>query len=592
MKKIIFLFSLFYSLIGFSQDDQLAMNYFEKGEFEKALVSFQELLTRQSGNGYYFQKTVECYQQLKQYDVAEKAIFNWLENHKQISLLVELGYNYQLKKEENKAKKYYELALNEIKKNPMSVFIIAGAFEKKVLLDYALQAYQMALDLDKNLNFNFQMALLYGQKGDSDKMIEKFLEESFKNPQNLIAIQNQFSRFMTENADVNFNNALKKALLIRTQQNQDVFWNQYLSWYFIQQKEFGKAFIQEKAIYKRNPESLFNIVNLAQIAIEEDEKETAKEILTFVLENTQDMELQIQAHYFLTEMKINNPFEKDLFAIETELNSLLKQFGITPYSLKLQILKAHFDTFQMKNPTQGKAILKTALDLPLNEYQKADVKMELADIFLFEEKFNQASLYYSQIEEDLKNDVVGHEASLKSAKTSYFKGDFVWALKQVKELKSVSSQLIANDALEYFLLINDNTIADSTQTALKQFARADYLFYQNKPQEALLQFQDILKNFKGQEIESVTLYRLGKTYEKLGDYFSALSQYQTIIDKHSDGIYVDEALYFSAEIYNKQLKDTEKAKPLYEKLVFHHEDSIYFVDARRKFRELRGDLAP
>ena len=120
MKKIIFLFSLFYSLIGFSQDDQLAMNYFDKGEFEKALVSFQELLTRQSGNGFYFQKTVECYQQLKQYDVAEKAIFNWLENHKQIALLVELGYNYQLKKEDNKSKKYYELALNEIKKNPMT----------------------------------------------------------------------------------------------------------------------------------------------------------------------------------------------------------------------------------------------------------------------------------------------------------------------------------------------------------------------------------------------------------------------------------------------------------------------------------------
>jgi tetratricopeptide (TPR) repeat protein len=589
MKKIIFLFSLFCSMIVFSQNEQLAQNYFDKGEFEKALISYQELLTSQPGNGYYFQKTIECQQQLKQYDVVEKAIFYWLENHKQISLLVELGYNYQLKKDENKAKKYYELALNEIKKNPMTIFIIAGAFERKVLIDYALQAYQMAIDLDKNLNFNFQMALLYGQKGDSDKMIEKFLEESFKNPQNLIAIQNQFSRFMTENADVNFNNALRKALLLRTQQNQDVFWNQYLSWYFVQQKEFGKAFIQEKAIYKRNPESLSNIVNLAQIAIEEEEKDTAKEILTFVLENTQDMELQIQAHYFLTEMKINNPLEKDLSLIETELNFLLKQFGITPYSLKLQILKAHFDTFQMKNPELGKAILKTALDLPLNEYQKADVKMELADIFLFEEKFNQASLYYSQIEEDLKNDVVGHEASLKSAKTSYFKADFVWALKQFKELKSVSSQLIANDALEYFLLINDNTIADSTQTALKQFARGDYLLYQNKKQEALLQFQDILKNFKGQEIESVTLYRLGKTYEKLGDYSSALSQYQTIIDKHSDGIYVDEALYFSAEIYNKQLKDTEKAKALYEKLVFHHEDSIYFVDARRKFRELRGD---
>ena len=589
MKKILFLFSFFYSLIGFSQNDQLAQNYFDKGEFEKALVSYQELFNTQPGNGFYFQQTIECYQQLKQYEVAEKAIFERYNKYKQSSLLVELGANYQLQKEDSKAKKYFEQALDKIKKNPSEVYGIAAVFERKVLIEYALQAYQIALEIDPNMNFNFQMALLYGQNGQTDKMIEKFLEESYKNPQNLILIQNQFTRFMNENADVAFNEALRKALLIRIQKNQDVFWNQYLSWYYVQQREFGKAFIQEKAIYKRNPESLSNIVNLAQISIEEDEKETAKEILAFILENTKDNDLQMQAHYFLTEMKINDPLIKDYSEIEKDLVSLLNQYGITPYSIKLQILKAHFDTFQMKNPNQGKAILKTALELPINEYQKADVKMELADIFLFEEKFNQASLYYSQIEEDLKNDVIGHEATLKSAKTSYFKGDFVWALKQFKELKSVSSQLIANDALEYFLLINDNTVADSTQTALKQFARGDYLIYQNKPQEALLQFQDILKNFKGQEIESVTLYRLGKIYEKLGDYQSALSQYQQVIDHYSDGIYIDEALFFTAEIYSKKLIDQEKAKSFYEKLVFHHQDSIYFVEARKKYRELRGD---
>ena len=589
MKKIIFLFYLFYSLIGFSQNDQLAQNYFDKGEFEKALVSYQELFNTQPGNGFYFQQTIECYQQLKQYEVAEKAIFERYNKYKQSSLLVELGANYQLQKEDSKAKKYFEQALDKIKKNPSEVYGIAAVFERKVLIEYALQAYQIALEIDPNMNFNFQMAVLYGQNGQTDKMIEKFLEESYKNPQNLILIQNQFTRFMNENADVAFNEALRKALLIRIQKNQDVFWNQYLSWYYVQQREFGKAFIQEKAIYKRNPESLSNIVNLAQISIEEDEKETAKEILAFILENTKDTDLQMQAHYFLTEMKINDPLIKDYSEIEKDLVSLLNQYGITPYSIKLQILKAHFDTFQMKNPNQGKAILKTALELPINEYQKADVKMELADIFLFEEKFNQASLYYSQIEEDLKNDVIGHEATLKSAKTSYFKGDFVWALKQFKELKSVSSQLIANDALEYFLLINDNTVADSTQTALKQFARGDYLIYQNKPQEALLQFQDILKNFKGQEIESVTLYRLGKIYEKSGDYQSALSQYQQVIDHYSDGIYIDEALFFTAEIYSKKLIDQEKAKSFYEKLVFHHQDSIYFVEARKKYRELRGD---
>ncbi len=190
---------------------------------------------------------------------------------------------------------------------------------------------------------------------------------------------------------------------------------------------------------------------------------------------------------------------------------------------------------------------------------------------------------------DLKNDAVAHEASLKAAKTSYFKGDFPWALKQFKELKAANTQLIANDALEYFLLINDNTVADSTQTALKAFAKGDYLLYQNRNQEAIAQFQSILKTFKGNEIEAVTQLRLGKIYEKTAEYNLALSQYQAIIDHHSDGIYMDEALFFSAEIYSKKLNEPEKAKPLYEKIIFNHQDSIYFVEARKKFRELRGD---
>jgi tetratricopeptide (TPR) repeat protein len=267
----------------------------------------------------------------------------------------------------------------------------------------------------------------------------------------------------------------------------------------------------------------------------------------------------------------------------------LKQFEISPFTVSLQLIQAHFVAFNMKNPEEGKTIVKRALELPLNEYEKAQAKMELADILLYEEKFNQALLYYSQIELDLKNDIVAHEASLKAAKTSYFKTDFVWALKQFKELKSANTQLIANDALEYFLLINDNTVADSTQTALAAFAKGDFLLYQNRIQEAIIQFQTILQKHKGEEIEAVTLLRLGKIFEKRGDFTLALSQYQAIIDQHSDGIYIDEALYFSAEIYNRQLQLPEKAKPLYEKIIFAHEDSIYFVEARRKYRQLRGD---
>ena len=588
MKKLFLYITLSFSLLAFAQNEQLAQYYYEKGDFEKAKIGFEELLQNVPQNTQYFLRTIDCYQQLQLFDIAEKAIKERFDKYKQSNLLVELGYNFQLRKDDTKAKVYYDQAVERIKKNPNEIYSISNAFERKVLLDYALKSYKIATELNPNFNFNYQMGLLYGQLSNMEMMISTFLDEAYANPQNAIRIQNQLVRFMVDEGDATFSEMLRKALIIRTQKNQDVFWNHYLSWFYVQQKEFEKAFIQEKAIYKRSPESLTAIVNLAQLAIEEENQETAKEILDFVLENTSDLELRIQANSYLITMKIENASEKDFVAISTELDELLKQFGTSPFTLSLQLIQAHFVAFNLKKPEEGRAIVKKALELQLNDYEVADAKMELADILLYEEKFNQALIYYSQIELDLKNDVMAHEASLKAAKTSYFKTDFAWALKQFKELKSANTQLIANDALEYFLLINDNTMADSTQTALKQFAKGDYLLYQNRNQEAIAQFQAILKSYKGQEIESVTVLRLGKIYEKQGDFDLALSQYQTIIDQHSDGIYIDEALYFSAEIYNKQLLP-EKAKPLYEKVLFNHQDSIYFVEARKKFRQLRGD---
>ncbi len=589
MKKLFLYITLSFSLFAFAQNEQLAQYYYDKGDFEKAKISYEELLKEIPQNSQYFLRTIDCYQQLQQYEVAEKAIQARLEKYKQGNLLVELGYNFQLQKKEDQAKIYYDQALERIRKNPNEVYGISYSFDKKGLLEYALRTYQLAVQLQPDFNFNYQIGLLYGQLGDQEKMIATFLDEAYATPQNSILIQNQFARFMSDDGDSRFSESLRKALILRVQKNQDIFWNHYLSWFYVQQKEFSKAFIQEKAIYKRDPESLSGIIDLAHLAIEAEDHETAQLILEFVIANTMDVELLVQAHAYLIEMKIEKAKEADFANINKELEALLAQYEIAPFTLSLQLIQAHFVTFSLKNPELGKAIVKKALELPLDEYQQARVKMELADIFLYEEKFNQALLYYSQIETDLKNDVVAHEASLKAAKTSYFKGDFAWALKQFKELKSANTQLVANDALEYFLLINDNTVADSTQTALKQLAKGDYLLYQNRNQEALVQFQKMLKMFKGQEIEAVTLLRLGKINAKLGDFALALSQYQNIIENHGDGIYVDEALFFSAEIYNKKLNEPEKAKPLYEKILFHHEDSIYFVEARKSFRQLRGD---
>lgn len=589
VQKIAFFLFLLSSFWVSAQNEQLALQYFDDGEFEKALTIFEESLQKQPSNFFFFQKILECRQQLKQYEKVEELISKRIDKYNQPQLFIELGYNHQLQKNIEKAEKNYELAIKEVEKEPNYAYQVANSFEKKVLLEWALKAYETAQKKNPNLNFDYQSALLQGQLGNLNLMLEKLLDYSYKNQDNTPLVQNQLSRFLIDDASGSFANEIRKGLLIKTQKSQDVYWNQFLSWFFVQQKEYGKAFIQEKAVYKRNPNSFFNIVTLAQLAIEEKQNEEATSILTFVLENTDNLDLQMQAHHFLLTLEIESALEKDYLALDLKLQGLLKKYGITPFSLDLQILTAHFETFYLKQPSLGKQLLQNTLQLPLNIREESKVKMELADILIYDEKFNQAILYYAQVEENLKNDVLAHEASLKLAKANFYKKDFDWTLQQVKNLKQSPSLLIANDAVELFLLIEDNSVEDSLRIALQDYAKADFQLYQKKNDEALQSFLTILQKHKGKSIEESTLFKVGKIYEEKKDYAKAIQYYQNILEQHKDGIYKDEALFFSAEIYRKYLLDNEKAKPLYEKIVLEHPDSLYFTESRKQYRTLRGD---
>ena len=587
LQKIAF-FILFLSSFWVSaQNEQLAFNYIDAGEYEKAATILEEVYTK--NKHLYLDKLLYCYQQLQQYDKALKFINELKPKNNNPTLLVEEGYIYQLQKKQSEADKKYQEALNEIDKNANFAYNLGSVFERKVLLEWALKAYEKGQKLNPNLNFDYQTAMIQGQLGNLELMLNKLLDYGFNTPDGTPMVQNQLNRYLMDDSDGSFAATIRKNLLLRTQKSQDIYWNQFLSWFFVQQKEYGKAFVQEKAVYKRNPESFYNIVTLGSMAMEEKQFEDAKLILEFVLENTQDVELQMKAHHFLLSMEMESATSKDYPAIDLKLQELLKKYGISPYSTDLQILSAHFKTFYLNQSKLGIELLQNTLKLPLNVREQSEVKMELADIMVYDEKFNQAILYYAQVEDNLKNDVLAHEASLKLAKANFYKKDFDWTLQQVKVLKQSPSLLIANDAIEMFLLIQDNSAEDSLRVALQSYATADLKLYQNKKEEALQLFLAILQKHKGESIEEGTLFKVGKIYEEKGDFNKALTYYQNILDNHKDGIYKDEALYFSAEIYRKHLLDNEKAKALYEKVVLEHPDSLYYTESRKQYRTLRGD---
>jgi tetratricopeptide (TPR) repeat protein len=590
MRSLLLFFSCLFSFWVSAQNEELALDYFEKGEFEKAVTLYEEIYDKQTNNLFLFEKLLQCYRQLQQFDKAQNLIEKRKQKYNQPTMQIELGYNFQLQKQLDKANKYYQLALDEIQNEPNYAYQLGSNFEKKTLLNWALKAYELGQKFNPNLNFDYQMALLQGQMGNVELMIDKLFDYAFAKPEFVPTVQSFLSRFLLENTNESFPAYVKKTLLVRTQKTPDIFWNQFLSWFYVQQKEYDKAFVQERAIYKRNPETFYEIVTLAQMAIEDHQDETAKTILTFVIENTSDLGLQMQAHHFLMQLEIENATVNDYPQIQLELQELVKKFGVNPYSLKLQLLLANFEAFYRNQPKIAIEQLQNTLELPLNPREAATVKMQLADIMVYDEKFNQAILYYAQVEDNLKNDELAHEASMKMAKANYYKADFEWTLQQVKNLKQSSSLLIANDAIELFMLIQDNSVEDSTKTALTSFAKADLKLYQKKKDEALQAFLTILEKHKGESIQDITLLRIAQIYEQKKRFDLALNYYNKILTDHPDGIFVDEALYFSAEIYRIELNQPEKAKPLYERMVLNHPDSIYFTNSRINYRILRGDV--
>jgi len=589
MRLLTIIFCLFIS-VSFAQTEEIAKDYFIRGEFEKALTTYQKLHKKNRRSFKYISRLAEIHQQLEDYASAEALLLKSLEFTKQPMILVELGYNYSLKHDEITADKYYKEAINKIKTNPNYAYSIAQQFEKRALLYQAVIVYETAMQQNPKLNFNIQLARIYGEQGNVEKMFNGYMNFIHINRSYTNNAKRAISGFISEDGQNENNIMLRKILLKKIQQEPDLLWNELLSWLFIQQRDYRKAFSQEKAIYKREKESLQRMVDLALTAVNEKENTISKDIFKYIIDNSQNTDVVLEAHKYLLEIETKDLDSNEYDKIDDAYNTLFKEFGMYTRTLDLQIAYAHFLAFYKDDTQKATNILKTSLNLEVSKLQIGKIKLELGDILVLQEKFNEALVYYTQTQRNLKNSTLAQEARFKVAKTSYYKGDFNWAESQLKILKSSTSQLIANDALDLKLLISDNKYEDSLQTALRKYAKADLLAFQNKTNSAITALQSVLDEHKGETIEDQALFMQAKLFEEKSNYTKAEANYQAIITNYGSDILADDALYALAELYSKHLAQPEKAKPLYEQVIFDHPDSIYFVEARKKYRALRGDV--
>ncbi|WP_047788166.1 tetratricopeptide repeat protein [Tenacibaculum mesophilum] len=589
MKKIIILFNLLIlNLFCHAQQNEfiIAENYFRNNEYEKAIQLYKRLYDQSPYNTTYLKKLITCYQETEQFIAAENLLTQKLKERPNLSYLyVILGYNSERQEKIEDANEYYQKAIESINKKANYGSLIAGLFKNYSKLDLAIEAFNKVMEINPKANYGFQLAQIYGEKGDFEQMFKSYIDLVDKNEGYLNNVKRYTGKYLTDDSEEENNILFKKALLRKSISNPKDIWNDLLSWLFIRQKQYSKALIQNKALLARNPDNLGKINDLGKIALENKDYETAKECFDLIIEKTNYPRDKFNA--------INNNLK---IAIETKqpdveerFNSIFKEYGINSKTLFTQIEYANYLTFTKNNPEEASIILKNALNFTNSKFIKATIKLKLGDVFVYMGKFNKGLIYFSQVQTLFKNNYIGQEARFKVAQASYFKNDFTWAKAQLKVLKGSATQLIANDAADLFLTISDNEPKDSIGTGLKEYAKADLLTYQNKNDEAIAILSNIITNYSGQPIEDEALFKQAQLFVKKKQYDKAILNYTKIIVLDKKGIYVDDVYYHMAELYNNELNNLEKAKEYYQKIIFDHPSSIYLVEARKKFRKLRGD---
>jgi len=581
------------------ENQKLAMQYYENREYEKALELFRDLYNQQPTH-FSYTYYLYCLIALKDYTEAEKLIRSKLKNEPgAFRYEVDLGYLFLLMNKVDKANKQFEDIINKMAPGKAAVLEIANAFTSRQQFEYAIKTYLKGRELLRNTEpFHMELARTYELTGNYSGMIDAYLDMLEYDPSKLEFVQGRLQNTLSRDIDDKIGDALRAALLTRNQRNPDNrYYAEMLMWFSIQRQDFSFALIQARSLDMRFNEGGMMVFSIGNLSLANGEYSVAIDAFSYILNigpmhpyYTESLTGSLRAKYLSVTNAYSNPY-KNLVSLKQEYISALDELGKNARTIYLMRDLAHLQAFYLDQLDEALDLLEFAVTIPgAPEKVKAEIKLELGDVYLFSGEVWEASLLYSQVEKVFKSEPIGHEAKFRNARLSYFIGEFDWAKAQLDVLKAATSKLIANDAMQLSLLIGDNLDPDSTYHGLSYFARADLLIYRGKDDLALITLDSIRMLGLYHPLDDNVLYRKAEISIRRQDYQAADSLLARIVSDYPYDILADNALFKRAELRAEAMNDTETAMQLYQQMMLNYPGSLFTTEARKRFRHLRGDF--
>jgi tetratricopeptide (TPR) repeat protein len=601
MKNLIIFTFLLRSFILSAQsetDIQLAQHYFINGEFDKATSYYEKLYSSQSTK-IYFTRYLECLIQIKDFKTAEKTIKKYIsQNKNDMEIQVVLGEFYEDIDEPQKSAKVYEELLSVVSADPREIINLFQLFVGKRKFELAKKVLDKGKKNAAYYPFNFQYADLYSLTGNNRLMIEEYINYLILQPSMFESIQNAISsRIDLSKSDGKDYLMLKEILLQKIQaDNSNFIYSEMLIWLFVQNKNFSSAFTQVVALDKRLQGDGYRVLDLGNICLENKSYDIARNCFNYIISLGSDNQYFIEGQKLLLnsrflELTTNRAYnQNEIDAALVDYSSVLARLGKTKFTIGILNEQAHILAFYADRAAEAIVILQDAILVQsLTDIQRAQLKMQLADIEVLKGDIWEASLLYMQIDKDFKFEAIGDEAKYKNARIFYFDGEFDFAQSQLNILKESTSKIIANDAMNLSVSITENFGLDSNYTAMTWFSSAELLIEQHKYLEAFTLFDSIQLNYPLHSLADDILYRKAKAMEMQGKWAESCMLYEDLLKFYSKDIFADDALFRLGDIYEQILLDKDKALEYYKKLAIDYKGSFYGAETIKRIRILRGD---
>lgn len=594
----IWLFSLYPVIAQETEKELLAREYMSAGEYEKAVVLYEEIYAKNNST-YIYDSYLECLIQTENWKDAEKLTQKQKRNNPSVPRFhVDEGFVLLLQSNTKQSDKIFNESIQWSSSSEQLISDLAAAFQVRELDNWAIQTLMTGKkQFPSSGALIVQLADAYKRAGKYSEMIDEYFS-LLKNPLfGIIEIQKQMQNLLMEDVEGKISATFKDKLLERVQKDPSSGdFNRLLIWHYEQNGDFGRAYVQAKAYDRRTKNDGDLTYDVAQLCVSNKKFGVAEEALAFIVSLGPEKLLFSDANDLLLEVRYlkltSSPSStvEEFKALSDELMLGLNSSFNRRNRYNMLTRLAYIEAYYISQPDA--ALLHLNEIINSSGYQPveyAEAKLLQGDVMLLKGEVWEASLLYSQVEKAYKHDTIGFYAKFRNARLYYFLGEFDYASAQLEILRGATSKLIANDAMELFLVIQENVDIDSSYIPLEKFSKAGMLTFCLRYDEALLVLDTILKSFPAHPVLDDAVYKRAEIYMAMKQYDKAASELKVILSAYYFDILADNALFMLGNIYESFLPDKDQAMKYYLQLVTDFPGSILVNDARQRYRVLRGD---